>query len=449
MKIRMTALVAAVATFTTAPLLAAVTASEAKQLGSTLTIVGAEKAGNREGTIPEYAGGLTTLPQRYTKGDGIRPDPFATDKPRLIIDSKNMAAHADKLTEASKTLLRKYPSFRIDVYPTRRSAAFPRYVLDNTLKNASRARTTHGGLAIEEAMGGFPFPIPKTGYEAMWNHLVRFNGHAYEAAFKSYNVDASGRATLAIAAAHVTEYPYYDPAKTSTDAYYRLKVLYSGPARRAGEALLVIEPLDPVERGRRAWQYLPGQRRVKLAPDISYDTPNPDTNGATTYDDVFVFNGRMDRYDFKLVGKKEMYVPYNVYKLMYHSKSEQLFTPNHLNPDFLRWELHRVWVIEATLKPNARHIYPRRVFYLDEDSWVALASDEYDARNQLFRSVFLALAPSYDVPAPFADPQIYYDFIAGAWGMHGYFAESGGLRYTAPQPDREWAPDGLAGAGVR
>ncbi len=61
--------------------------------------------------------------------------------------------------------------------------------------------------------------------------------------------------------------------------------------------------------------YLPGQRRVKAAPDVAYDTPNPGTAGATTYDDAFMFNGAMDRYDFKLIGKKEMYVPYNAYKL--------------------------------------------------------------------------------------------------------------------------------------
>ena len=36
---------------------------------------------------------------------------------------------------------------------------------------------------------------------------------------------------------------------------------------------------------------------MKLAPDIAYDTPNPGTTGTATYDDAFVFNGAIDRYD--------------------------------------------------------------------------------------------------------------------------------------------------------
>ena len=69
---------------------------------------------------------------------------------------------------------------------------------------------------------------------------------------------------------------------------------------------MLVDPLDIGTKDRRAWSYLPGQRRVKVAPDLAYDTPNPGTAGATTFDDTFIFNGSMDRFDFKLVGKKEM-----------------------------------------------------------------------------------------------------------------------------------------------
>ena len=81
---------------------AAVTADEAKQLGTTLTPVGAEKAGNEEGTIPEWAGGLTTPPACFVKGSGKRPDPYAADKPRLAITGKNLAEHASKLTTGTQ-----------------------------------------------------------------------------------------------------------------------------------------------------------------------------------------------------------------------------------------------------------------------------------------------------------------------------------------------------------
>ena len=193
---------------------AAVTADEAKALGTTLTAIGAEKAGNKDGTIPEYTGGMTTPPAGFKAGDGIRPNPFASEKPRLQIDAKNMAQHADKLTEGTKALLKRYPTFRVDVYPTQRTVAFPKWVLDNTAKNAVKAKTNNDGRSMEGAHAGFPFPIPKDGYEAMWNHLVRFNGQAYEAKYRNLNVDASGRATLATEGISNQEYPFWDNSKT-------------------------------------------------------------------------------------------------------------------------------------------------------------------------------------------------------------------------------------------
>jgi hypothetical protein len=428
---------------------AAITADEAKALGTTLTPVGAEKAANKDGTIPEYTGGLTTAPAGFKSGAGIRPNPFSNEKPRLVIDAKNMAQHADKLTEGTKALLQKYPTFRVDVYETHRTAAFPKFVAENTLKNATRVKTTNEGRSIEGAHAGFPFPMPKDGYEAMWNHLVRFNGQAYEAKYRNLSVDASGRPSLSTEGISVQEYPFWDATKTSADTFWRIKLSYTGPARRAGEALLIVDPLDIGQKDRRAWSYLPGQRRVKVAPDLSHDTPNPGTAGATTFDDTFIFNGSMDRFDFKLVGKKEMLVPYNAYAAVYGAKQDELLKPNHLNPDFVRWELHRVWVVEATLRQGKRHVYSKRVFYLDEDSWAALASDQYDARGQLYRAGFAYMAPSYDVPAPYSDMFGHYDLVSRVYSLTGFIAETGGVRHTQPLSEREWTADSLAGSGVR
>lgn len=428
---------------------AAVTADEAKALGTTLTSIGAEKAGNKDGTIPEYTGGLTTAPSGFKAGDGIRPNPFAGEKPHLTIDAKNMAQHADKLTEGTQALLQKYPTYRVDVYPTHRSVAFPKFVAENTATNATRAKTNNDGRSIEGAHAGFPFPIPKNGYEAMWNHLVRFNGQSYESKYRNLSVDASGRPTLSTEGISVQEYPFWDTGKSAADIFWRIKLTYTGPARRAGEALLIVDPLDSGSKDRRAWSYLPGQRRVKVAPDFSHDTPNPGTAGATTFDDTFIFNGSMDRFDFKLVGKKEMVVPYNAYAAVYQARQDELLKPNHLNPDLVRWELHRVWVVEATLREGKRHVYGKRVFYLDEDSWAALASDEYDARGQLYRAGFAYMAPSYDLPAPYTDMFSHYDLVARIYSLTGFIAETGGLRHTKPLAEREWSADALAGAGIR
>jgi hypothetical protein len=428
---------------------AAASPEEVKKLGATLTAVGAEKAGNAAGTIPEYGGGLTTPPAEYKAGSGMRPDPFASEKPLFAVDAKTMSQHEAQLTEGAKALMKAYPGYRIDVYKTHRTAAFPKYVLDNTAANATRAKTTNDGRSMQGAHAGFPFPIPQNGYEAMWNHLVRFNGAAYESKYRNINVDSSGRPTLATEGLSVQEYPFWDAARKEAETYWRIKLTYTGPARRAGEALLIVDPLDIGQKDRRAWSYLPGQRRVKVAPDLSHDTPNPGTAGATTFDDTFIFNGSMDRFDFKLVGKKEMYVPYNAYRAVYQSKQADLLKPNHLNPDLVRWELHRVWVVEATLRPGKRHIYSKRVFYLDEDSWAALASDEYDARGQLYRAGFAYMAPSYDVPAPYTDMFSHHDLVARVYSVTGYIAETGGLRHIKALADREWTADSLAGSGVR
>lgn len=433
--------------------LAAVTADEAKQLGTTLTPVGAERAGNKEGTIPEWTGGLTTLPAGFQKGSGIRPDPFAADKPRLTITSKDAAAHADKLTAGTLELFKRNPDMKVEVYPTRRPFVFPKRILDNTLKNATTAKSVEGGLGVEGALPGYPFPIPKTGNEVMWNHILRYEGFAWTGKYDNWNVDSAGVPTLALTADAFAEYPIFAPQKNevmaATDPYIRLKLLYTAPARRAGEALMVFDSLNPIVQPRRAWQYLPGQRRVKLAPDIAYDTPNPGSAGVATYDDAFIFNGAQDRFDFKLIGKKEMYVPYNNYRMRYGKDPKELVTPKNMNPAIVRWELHRVWVVEATLKPGKRHIYAKRVFYFDEDSWVAVASDQYDARGQLFVAGMSGMIFSYDVPAIDANQYSLYNFAVGAYTVSGLVGHYKGIVYTDGFPASSWAAEALAGSGIR
>ena len=429
--------------------LAAVSTEEAKKLGSSLTAIGAEVAGNADGSIPAYTGGLTTPPASYKRDSDFRTDPFADEKPLFSINAGNMNTYADKLTEASKALLKKYPSFRIDVYKTHRTAGVPNYIQDFTKANAVNAKTTNGGISVQGAKSGFPFPIPKDGYEVMWNHLLRYFGEAVEAKYSSLNVNAAGRAVLSTAGILNLEAPYYNKKNPSTEYFLFLKGRYEAPPRRAGEGLMIKDPLNPAEKGRQAWQYLPGQRRTKRSPEIAFDTPNVTTSGATTTDDSFMFNGSMERFNFKLIGKREMYIPYNAYRMVYTPSIETVLGPKHVNPDVARWELHRVWVVEATLKPGKRHIYSKRIFYLDEDSWVAVASDQYDGRGQLYRGGFCALTQSYDVNAVFGDPTVYYDLVAGTYTFNGLILKDGYVKYVKPLPEKEWSPDALAGSGIR
>jgi hypothetical protein len=434
---------------------AAATPEEAAQLGKKLTLIGAERAGNAEGTIPEYTGGLTTPPPGYKAGSGMRPDPFESEKPLYSITSKNMAQYDAKLSEVTKELLKRNPNtFRVDVYPTHRTAALPKFVADNTVKNATGAKLSADGLSFENAYAGFPFPIPKNGNEAMHNHYMRYLGHAVQWKFDGINVNASGDVVLSSTGEAFDEFPVYDPGRKGvmkdTDTMTRFKIYWGAPARLAGEAIMLNDAVNPEVQKRRVWIYLPGQRRVKLAPEVGYDTPNNSSSGMTTFDDASVFSGAMDRFDMKLVGKKEMFIPYNTYKFTYGSDTKNVWKPKHVNPDAVRWELHRVWVVEATLKPGKRHIYSKRFFYLDEDSWVAMASDQYDARGQLYRGTFAYMAPAYDMPAPLARNNVTYDLAAGSYAaLTGNFGAYYGIKSIKPMPENEWSSDSLAGAGVR
>ncbi|MBF7729111.1 DUF1329 domain-containing protein [Pseudomonas sp. N040] len=452
MKFVQTLLAASLAVAVTGLANAAVSPEEAAKLGTSLTPTGAEMAGNADGSIPAWTGGLTTAPAGFTPGESYRPNPYAGEKPLLSISGANAAEHKEHLTAVSQELLARYPSYRIDLYPSHRSAVLPQANLDNTLKNATNAKSVNEGLAVENVLPGVPFPIPQSGNEAMWNHLLRYQGQTIGNKYDNYNVDGSGVATLATTGEGWVNYPIYEDMNkpiSGKDIYYRIKISFKAPARRAGEATMVQDAANPLVQPRRAWQYLPGQRRVKLAPELAYDTPNPGSAGASTYDDAFVFAGAMDRYDWKLLGKREMYVPYNSYDITYIKDLKPLVTAKHIQPDLVRWEKHRVWVVEATLKPGKRHIYHKRTFYLDEDSWIALASDEFDARGGLYRGSFAFTTQSYDAKVMDATPHMIYDLVAGSYSVSGMGGPYGGIRYLPNLSKAQWTPDALAGAGIR
>lgn len=442
MKNLVLAVVAAVST----QVFAEVTAEDAKQLGTTLTKFGAIKAGNKEGTIPEYTGGLTKAPAGFKPGSGFWVDPYQNEKPILRIDGKNYSQYADKLSEGQKELLKKYPTFYLDVYPTHRSAAFPEKVLNNTVRNATTCKTTKNGLAIEEACrGGLPFPIPKTGYEVMWNQQLRYKADTSTKSSRSWVVDANGKAVMTAQQQTLEETPYYNDNLDGRDAqmYWRTHSITQAPIRKAGEATGLMDFLDPTQKPRRAWSYTPGQRRIKLAPEFAYDTPVASMGGVTLFDELFVFSGQMDRFDFKLVGKKEMYLPYNAYKLYFTCGVEEQFMDKHPNPACWRWELHRVWVVEATLKPGFRHVYTKRTYYFDEDTYGAGLYDAFDQNGQLYRSIFNSMVQLYDVNAPYTVKNVVYDFNKGMYALVNDGLVGGYGVLTTPMANRDLNPEAV------
>lgn len=431
---------------------AKVSPEEAGRLGKDLTPLGAERAGNADGSIPAWAGGLKATPN-HPHGER-HVDPFAEDKILYSITAKNMDQYLDKLSAGQQALLKKYPdSYRMDIYPTRRTQSAPQKVYDNTLKNATRAELVAGGDGVKGAFGGIPFPIPKNGHEAMWNHLFRWQGEGSEFTYKSYIVNEDGGFSTVAGGEIHEKYPVYvgDAIEDFNGEVWNIFVNYLHPARRKGEILLVRDPVNVADSPRKAWQYLVGQRRVRRAPTVAYDTPNPSFSGLATYDDVFLFNGALDRYDWKLVGKKEIYLPYNGYKGdSYLEDPRQLYTPKHLNPDYYRWELHRVWVVEATLKEGQRHVYETRTFYLDEDSWTIALSDNYDGRGTLWRTSLAQLKNMTELPGVVQRLQVYYDLNKGQYAIANCQTEEEKITvYGQAKPDDFFTPEQIRRMGRR
>ena len=389
--------------------LAAVSAEEAKKLGTTLTEFGAEKAGNADGTIPAYTGGITTLPAGYKKGADQYVDPYKDEKPLYTIDSKNAAKYSAVLTEGAKAMLALYPTYRLDVYPTHRSMAYPGWVLENSVKNATTAKlvgevegdSMAGAAPDGLPFAGVPFPIPKTGYEVMWNHKLGYGPAVSHQATSAWLVDSSGSVTTLPTVSGVYLRPWYDRSgklrKETFDAVFGFSSTLTGPPSSAGIHFLNYYLANSAEGGQKVWFYTPGQRRVRAAPEFNYDIPIASYGGVLVWDEIFGFVGRMDRFDFKLAGKKEMIVPYNVFGVTNTMLSKDILGGKHLTPESVRWEKHRVWVVEATRKPSARHAYAKRIFYVDEDSWCIVASEAYDSGGKLWRAANILTFPTYDV----------------------------------------------------
>jgi hypothetical protein len=299
---------ATVAAMSTAlPAWAAVSAEEAAKLKGELTPLGAERAGNKDGSIPAWSGGMTTA-IAGDKAGGRRGDPFKGDKPLFSISAKNADQYADKLTDGTRAMLKKYPeSFRVDVYKTHRTMAAPQWVYDNTFKNATRGKFE--GPVPKGVYGGTPFPIPKTGEEVMWNHILRWNGISWSFANTWYQLTTDGRAVMVSDNVGDQQFPYYYPdgnAETFEKGdgnFWFVRIRTTAPALRAGEALLAHENIDPNKL--QAWVYLTGQRRVRKLPNPCCDTPTPATAGVMSFDEIETWTGRIDRFDWKLVGKKE------------------------------------------------------------------------------------------------------------------------------------------------
>ncbi len=434
--------------------LAKVSEAEAAKLGTELTPLGGVKAGNADGSIPAWDGGITKPVAGYEKGMH-HPDPFPSDKILFTITNANKDKYKDNLTPGQIALFELYPdTFKMNVYPTRRTASVPEYVYEATKANATRAELVAEGNGVKGASIGVPFPIPSNGLEVVWNHILRFRGVDIETSRSQAAPTAGGSYTL-VETNEEIRFQYSRPEITldklnDNNTLFFFKQVVTQPARLAGTALLVKETMDQEKLPRQAWTYNTGQRRVRKAPNVAFDTPGTVSDGLRTTDDFDMFNGSPVRYNWELVGKKEIYIPYNDYKL--HSdklKYDDILKPGHLNPDHVRWEKHRVWQVKASLKDGMRHIYKTRMFYIDEDSWQASIVDLYDNRDELYRVAVAHGLNYYEVPTHWSTLEVYHDLQSRRYIAMGLDNEGRMYNFDAKLSASNFTPSALRRQGIR
>lgn len=424
--------------------LGAVSNSEATALGNQLTPIGAEKAGNAANTIPAWTG------KPLTDSHALEQE-----SPLFEITAQNYQSHQKNLSSGQIAMLLKYPdSYKISVYPSHRTATYAPHIYELAKRNATQAELVKGGNGLKNFQETVPFPIPKNGLEVIWNHITRYRGGHVERTMVQAPVQENGKhirikiRDRLVWPQHLTD--GYKPKKDHNMLfYYTQKVME--PARLTGNVLLVHETIDQVAEPRSAWVYNAGQRRVRRAPQVAYDSPGFASEGSRTTDNFDMYNGAPDRYDWKLIGKQELYIPYNSFKLASKSLSyDQIIHPRHLNPEHTRHELHRVWVVEATLKDGERHVYAKRRFYIDEDTWQAAVIDHYDGRGELWRMSEAHELQYTEVNVPWFTAEVLHDLLSGRYLVIGLTnEESKGFDFNLKAKHGDFTPAALRRSGKR
>ena len=415
-----------------------------------LTPVGAELAGNGR-DIPAWTGGLPRSAEHVP--GSFHADPFIADQPLFRISSVNYEQHKERLTEGQIALLKRFPDYYLEVYQTRRSASYPDYVYDAVATNAREAELIKYGAGVRNATMSSPFPVPQNGLEVLWNHTLRFRGHSsqYAAVAAAVNSDGQRMETL-------REYNYFFkysvPGASQEEidnTIFLLMYKTLAPATVAGAISLVHETLDQIRSPRKSWVYLPGQRRLRRTPDLGYDTADVNTNAIRTIDQVDMFNGAPDYYDWNLLGKREIYMPYNAYKVHQGDLTlDNILGPQHVNPALLRYEAHRVWVVEATLRVGFNHRYSKRRYYVDEDSWSIIYAEEFDDKGNLWQVSEAHVINFYDVPLVYSTLEVTYDLEDGRYYAEGLDNERGKtLDFSRGLEERDFSPTAVRRHAIR
>ena len=397
---------------------AKVSPEEVNKLGAELTPVGAEKAANADGSIPAWT---PAAPRGAMSGEYPSNPEYDAEKPLYTITKANMAEYDALLTEGHKHLLKSYDTYKMNVYPSHRPVSFPDFVYEWSKWNATNCELI-GTDNPDNCKIGFTFPIPKSGAEVMWNHRVRYRGSDVRRYNNQMIVQRDGSFQLTKIVEEAKFYyalpPEKDPVPLMKDSGLFIKYFSEtiSPPRMAGQMILVHEQAGTGSQGRQAWLYNPGLRRIRRAPAVCCDGPYEGTDGHQFYDQVDMFNGVMERFTWKTVGKREMLIPYNSNKIGGKDVSyDDLAAPIHLNQDLPRYEKHRVWIVEADIREGTNHTFHKRRFYVDEDSWYPSAVDNYDGRGELMQFQEGHTIFAYNIQSAGGVPEVIYHFNSGRY----------------------------------
>lgn len=435
--------------------LAAIKKQQSEKLGRELTPMGANPHGNADGSIPPFSGTLLGAPAKvHYQGTGtFYPSAYPNEKPLFVITNENFRDYAEHLTEGQIALFETYPAtFRMPVYPSKRDTRYSDFIYRNVKLNAESAKLVEGGNGVTGSYGAVPFPFPTNGQELIWNSQFSPNMAATSGDINIATVYTNGE-TQIWGRQEDRYFEVFDekiPREQFSGVSAKVMLLLTAPAREAGKVVLVHEFSDLSKSPRNAWEYMPGTRRVRRAPTIAYDFPDG-PGGLRTVDDALMFIGATDRFTWKMEEQREIFVPYNNNALDDPSMTyAKLLTPNHINPDAMRYELHRCWVVVGTLRPGERHIYGKRRLFMDEDSWSGLLADNYDRQGKLFRTNMRSFVNLYDMPGMGPRVEIYHDLRLKAYQANNLINELKGPPHVVNGwPENYFTPSNLRMIGKR
>jgi hypothetical protein len=418
-----------------------VTAADVDKLGKELLPTGGERAGNKDGTIPAFEGENKPL-SGWTWGK-LREDYYShkDEKPVFEINASNVDKYADKLSEGQIAMLKQLNGYTLPVYPSHRNCTVPEFVEKNTKETALKsAISKKDGWSLETAiLPSVPFPFASSGIEMVWNWLTRYQGVGMEwtrGGWTLLSPRPGSNSPIYGEYMQIMYYPWANTGQHTPQEYSGLDTAwyyaYMTPASLAGQALVqryyFSQPTD-------SFYYFTGQRRVRRLPAYAYDAPLIGWENQYPADTSFGFIGNPDRFEWKIVGKKEMYIPYNDYRVQrFNYQIKDAMQAQYVNPELRRYELHRVWQVEGTLKAGVRHATPKKVLYIDEDSWLIGIVDEWDGQGKLWRSKENFSAVQWEIGACAVNAETYNDLIGGRYIFDQSVIQTGG--------DLKWYPPG-------